>query len=55
MILGKLGKQAQRAGQIIRRVHDFVRRSEPKVEQVDLNQLVTEAIGPSSPTPENAT
>ena len=45
MILGKLGKQAQRAGQIIRRVHDFVRRSEPKVEQVDLNQLVTEAIG----------
>lgn len=45
MILGKLGKQAQRAGQIIRRVHNFVRRSEPKVEQVDLNLLVTEAIG----------
>lgn len=44
-ILGKLGKQAQRAGQIIRRVHDFVRRSEPKVERIDLNQLVTEAIG----------
>ncbi len=44
-VIGKLGKQAQRAGQIIRRVHDFVRRSEPKREQLDLNAIVREAIG----------
>ena len=29
--LEKLGAQAQRAGQIIRRVHDFVRKREPKI------------------------
>jgi two-component system sensor histidine kinase DctS len=29
--LGKLAVQAQRAGHIIRRVHDFVRKSEPKL------------------------
>lgn len=44
-IIGKLGKQAQRAGQIIRRVHDFVRRSEPKRENLDLNAIVREAVG----------
>ena len=44
-VLGKLGKQAQRAGQIIRRVHDFVRRSEPKRERLDLNAIVRESIG----------
>jgi two-component system, LuxR family, sensor histidine kinase DctS len=43
-ILAKLGKQAQRAGQIIKRVHDFVRRSEPKRELVDINALIREAI-----------
>ncbi len=44
-VITKLGKQAQRAGQIIRRVHDFVRRSEPKREPLDLNAIVREAIG----------
>ncbi|WP_366520711.1 PAS domain S-box protein [Zoogloea sp.] len=44
-ILAKIGKQAQRAGQIIRRVHAFVRRSEPKFEPVDLNTILREAVG----------
>ena len=44
-IIGKLSKQAQRAGQIIRRIHDFVRRSEPKREALDLNAVVRDAIG----------
>src|SRR5574338_116718 len=43
-ILAKLGKQAQRAGQIIKRVHNFVRRSEPKREMVDINTLIREAV-----------
>jgi two-component system, LuxR family, sensor histidine kinase DctS len=43
-ILAKLSKQAQRAGQIIKRVHDFVRRSEPKRELVDINTLIREAV-----------
>jgi two-component system sensor histidine kinase DctS len=43
-ILAKLGKQAQRAGQIIKRVHDFVRRSEPKREIIDVNALIREAV-----------
>jgi two-component system sensor histidine kinase DctS len=43
-IIAKLGKQAQRAGQIIRRVHDFVRRAEPKREMLDVNGLMLEAI-----------
>ncbi|WP_374262786.1 sensor histidine kinase [Zoogloea sp.] len=44
-ILQKIGKQAQRAGQIIRRVHAFVRRSEPKFETVDLDAIIREAVG----------
>lgn len=44
-ILQKVGKQAQRAGQIIRRVHAFVRRSEPKFEAVDINAILREAVG----------
>ena len=44
-VLEKIGKQAQRAGQIIRRIHAFVRRSEPKCEQVDLNLILREAVG----------
>jgi two-component system sensor histidine kinase DctS len=41
----KIGRQARRAGEIIRRVHDFVRRSEPKRETVDLNAIILEAVG----------
>jgi len=48
-ILAKLGKQAQRAGQIIKRVHDFVRRSEPKRELVDINSLIQEAVALAEP------
>ncbi|MCP5268752.1 MAG: PAS domain S-box protein [Zoogloeaceae bacterium] len=41
----KLGVQAQRAGKIIRRVHDFVRKSEPKLAECDLAEIVDDAIG----------
>jgi two-component system, LuxR family, sensor histidine kinase DctS len=41
----KLGVQAQRAGKIIRRVHDFVRKSEPKLADCDLAEVVDDAIG----------
>ena len=41
----KLGVQAQRAGQIIRRVHDFVRKSEPQVQACAINAVVEETVG----------
>lgn len=41
----KLGVQAQRAGKIIRRVHDFVRKSEPKLADCDLAEVVDDSIG----------
>jgi two-component system sensor histidine kinase DctS len=41
----RIARQAQRAGEIIRRVHDFVRRSEPKREPLDLNAVIRDAIG----------
>ena len=40
----KLGRQAGRAGEIIRRVHGFVRRSEPKREPLDLNAVIRDAV-----------
>lgn len=40
--LGKIQAQAQRAGRIIRRIYDFVRRAEPKSESFDLGQVVNE-------------
>jgi two-component system, LuxR family, sensor histidine kinase DctS len=43
--LGKLGVQAQRAGRIIRRVHDFVRKSEPKFAPCDLAEVIDDSIG----------
>jgi two-component system, LuxR family, sensor histidine kinase DctS len=43
--LTKLGIQAQRAGQIIRRVHDFVRKSEPKRAPCDLAEVIDDSIG----------
>jgi len=43
--LGKLGVQAQRAGSIIRRVHDFVRKSEPKLAPCDLAEVIDDSIG----------
>ncbi len=41
--LEKLGVQAKRAGQIIRRVHDFVRKSDPKIVATDAGQLIAES------------
>ncbi|MCR6631699.1 MAG: PAS domain S-box protein [Magnetospirillum sp.] len=43
--LTKLGVQAQRAGQIIRRVHDFVRKSEPQLKPCTLNGVVEDTVG----------
>ncbi|MBI4740172.1 MAG: PAS domain S-box protein [Betaproteobacteria bacterium] len=43
--LTKLGVQAQRAGHIIRRVHDFVRKSEPKRAPCDLAEVIDDSIG----------
>jgi two-component system sensor histidine kinase DctS len=43
--LTKLGVQAQRAGQIIRRVHDFVRKSEPQVGVCAINAVVEDTVG----------
>lgn len=43
--LGKLGVQAQRAGSIIKRVHDFVRKSEPKLAPCDLAEVIDDSIG----------
>ena len=43
--LGKLSVQAQRAGRIIRHVHDFVRKSEPKLAPCDLAEVIDESVG----------
>lgn len=43
--LGKLASQAQRAGHVIRRIYDFVRRSEPQRTNCDINEIVLDAIG----------
>ncbi len=43
--LQKTAQQAQRAGRIIRRVHDFVRKSEPSRTPVRVNAVVEEAVG----------
>ncbi len=43
--LGKLASQAQRAGRVIRRIYDFVRRSEPQRAPCDINAVVDDAVG----------
>ena len=43
--LGKLASQAQRAGRVIRRIYDFVRRSEPQRTSCDINEIVQDSIG----------
>jgi two-component system sensor histidine kinase DctS len=42
--LAKSTEQAQRAGRIIRRIYEFVRRAEPKSEPCDIVQLLDEMI-----------
>ena len=44
-VLMKLGAQTERAGRIVRHVHDFVRKSEPKVEPCRLLKVIDDAIG----------
>jgi two-component system sensor histidine kinase DctS len=41
----KVGIQAQRAGRIIRRVHDFVRKSEPKRAPCQVNEAIDDCLG----------
>ncbi len=48
-VLGKLNSQAQRAGQIIRRIRDFVRKSEPSFAPVNLAGLLREAADFAAP------
>ena len=43
--LEKLEAQAQRAGRVIRRVHDFVRKREPDLVRLDLGELVAALVG----------
>jgi len=43
--LRKTAEQTQRAGRIIRRVHDFVRKSEPARTPVRMRAVVEEAVG----------
>ncbi len=43
--LEKIGLQAQRAGKIIRRVHDFVRKSEPKRAPCQFGEVVEDCLG----------
>ncbi len=49
--LEKLDAQAQRAGQVIRRVHDFVRKREPTFGAVDIGHLIADLatfVGPDA-------
>jgi two-component system sensor histidine kinase DctS len=41
-VLAKVQAQAQRAGHIIRRIYEFVRRAEPKWEACDMAELIDE-------------
>jgi two-component system sensor histidine kinase DctS len=43
--LRKTAQQAQRAGRIIRRVHDFVRKREPSLGPLRMNAVVEDAVG----------
>ncbi|MFT3734816.1 MAG: PAS domain S-box protein [Rhodocyclaceae bacterium] len=42
-VMQKISHQSQRAGNIIRRIQNFVRRSEPRVEAVNVVRVVREA------------
>ncbi len=45
----KTAQQAQRAGRIIRRVRDFVRKSEPTRQPMALDPVIEEAVGFAAP------
>jgi PAS domain S-box-containing protein len=42
--LNEVARQAQRAGEVIRRLRDFVKRREPERRAVDINALVREVV-----------
>lgn len=42
--LEEVCEQAERAGDILRHVRDFVRKQEPKLRQVDINQIVRAVV-----------
>ena len=42
--LTRSNQQAQRAGRIIRRIYEFVRRSEPKAEACEIHRLIAETL-----------
>jgi len=48
-VLSKLNAQAQRAGQIIRRIRDFVRKSEPSFAPVNIAGLLREVADFAAP------
>lgn len=43
-IVGKIASQAQRAGRIIRQVHDFVKKQKPRRERCSVAEVVDEAV-----------
>ncbi len=43
-VMEKIGQQAERAGEVIRRTREFVRKDEPKDTEVDINDLVRGVI-----------
>jgi two-component system, LuxR family, sensor kinase FixL len=42
--LGRISEQGQRAGAIIRRLREFVRKKEPRRNEVDVNELIKAAV-----------
>jgi len=43
--LRQVSEQAARAGEIIRRLRDFIRKGPPRRQPVDVNRLIREAVG----------
>lgn len=47
--LAEVARQAQRAGAVIRRLREFVRRRQPQREPIDLNSAVRDVVGLTGP------
>jgi PAS domain S-box-containing protein len=45
LAMEEVAKQAERAGEVIRRLREFVRRREPHRAAVDMNKIVREVVG----------
>ncbi len=43
-VLGKIAEQGQRAGEIIRRMREFVRHHKPRREEVNINAVIRDAL-----------